>query len=40
MTAKCVDVTTPRSGPRTVLFVVQNCWSSRLIVDHSYDRVI
>jgi len=25
MTAVCVDATTPRSGPRTVLYVVQNC---------------
>jgi len=32
MTAKCVDATTPRSGSRTVLYIVQNCWSSDLLL--------
>jgi len=38
MTAKCVDATTSRSGPRTVCY--SKFLTVRLIVDHSYDRVI
>jgi len=38
MTAVCVDVTTPRTGPRTVC--CSKLLTVRLIVDHSYDRVI
>jgi len=37
MTAKCVDETTPRSGPIYIytvpgLYVVQNCWPSDLLL--------
>jgi len=32
MIAVCIDAMTPRSGPRTVLYVFQNCWSSDLLL--------
>jgi len=38
MTAVFVDATTPRSVPRTVC--CSKLLTVRLIVDHSYDRVI
>jgi len=38
MTAKCDDATTPRPAPRAVC--CSKLLAVRLIVDHSYDRVI
>jgi len=38
MTAKCIDATTPRPGPRTVC--CSKLLTIRLFVDHTYDRVI
>jgi len=38
MTAKYVDTTTPRPAPKTVC--CSKLLTIKLIVDHSYDRVI
>jgi len=38
MTAKCVDTTTPSPAPRAVC--CSKLLTIKLIVDHSYDRVI
>jgi len=38
MTAKCVDATTPRPAPKSVC--CSKLLTIRLIVDHSYDRVV